>query len=187
MWAPGPSSQSQDEPEEQWDDVIKELAQSPVGQYKKSHPVHRFHIFAKAFSNLDAGALVKNTPTMLHEVHQTRKIGFSGAPTKARSDIYLTLLEPSLPRHGFLSHPKLGSVPLGQDSEMANLQLTLEVRRSSGDRIEGCIYPSGNSLGHTAWRTTAVEREEGWDSTIRLAIDPEDVPGSRVVMSLADG
>ncbi|KAL2351881.1 C2 domain in Dock180 and Zizimin proteins-domain-containing protein [Cryomyces antarcticus] len=187
MWAPGPSSQSQDEPEEQWDDVIKELAQSPVGQYKKSHPVHRFHIFAKAFSNLDAGALVKNTPTMLHEVHQTRKIGFSGAPTKARSDIYLTLLEPSLPRHGFLSHPRLGSVPPGQDSEMANLQLTLEVRRSSGDRIEGCIYPSGNSLGHTAWRTTAVEREEGWDSTIRLAIDPEDVPGSHVVMSLADG
>ncbi|MGG6497840.1 UNVERIFIED_CONTAM: C2 domain-containing protein, partial [Bacteroidetes bacterium 56_B9] len=68
----------------------------------------------------------------------------------------------------------------------SNLQLTLEVRKASGERFEGCIFTSANHEGHTAWRTTGIERGEGWNQTIRLAIPAEEVPGSHVVMSIAD-
>ncbi|OAL50281.1 hypothetical protein IQ07DRAFT_680588 [Pyrenochaeta sp. DS3sAY3a] len=169
-----------------WDGLLPEIYPSPTGKYKRSAPISRLTVHLKAFVHADAEGLIEKTPTLLHNIKQTRKIGFSGAPTKPRSDIYLTLVEPFLPRNAFLAHPKTGSVPLLQSSPMGNLQLTIEVRKSSGERIEGCIYPSTNSAGHTAWRTTAVERGEGWNSTVRLAIDPQDVPGSHLVMSVAD-
>jgi len=169
-----------------WDDLLAEVYSSPSGKYKRNAPISQITVHLKAFVHPDAESLIEKTPTLLHNIKQTRKIGFSGAPTRARSDIYLTLVEPFLPRNAFLAHPKTGTVPLVQSSPMTNLQLTIEVRKSSGERIEGCIYPSANSAGHTAWRTTAVERGEGWNSTIRLAIDPQDVPGSHLVMSVAD-
>ncbi|KAH7075434.1 C2 domain in Dock180 and Zizimin proteins-domain-containing protein [Paraphoma chrysanthemicola] len=169
-----------------WDSLLSEVYPSPSGKYKRNTPVRQLTVHLKGFVHPDAESLIEKTPTLLHNIKQTRKIGFSGAPTKARSDIYLTLVEPFLPKNAFLAHPKTGTVPLVQSSPMTNLQLTIEVRKSSGERIEGCIYPSANSAGHTAWRTTAVERGEGWNSTIRLAIDPQDVPGSHLVMSVAD-
>ncbi|KAF1991405.1 hypothetical protein K402DRAFT_450343 [Aulographum hederae CBS 113979] len=169
-----------------WDELVKELLPSNHGEFKKYPLAHPLRVSIKPFRNPDAESLIKRTPTLLHRISQTRKIGFSGAPTKPRSDIYLTLSEASLPRHTYLSHPKSGSVPLGPHGSLSNLQLTLEVRRSSGERIESCIYPSCNSAGHTAWRTTAVQRGESWNLTIRLAISPEDVPGSHIVMSIAD-
>ncbi|CAN9366280.1 unnamed protein product [Alternaria alternata] len=169
-----------------WDSVLPELYPSASGKYKLSAHISRLTIHLKAFVHADAEGLIEKIPTMLHNIRQCRKIGFSGAPTKPRSDIYLTLVEPFLPKNAFLAHPKTGTVPLVQTSPMTNLQLTIEVRKCSGERIEGCIYPSTNSAGHTAWRTTAAQRGEGWNSTIRLAIDPQDVPGSHLVMSVAD-
>lgn len=169
-----------------WDEMLAEVHPSPSGKYRRNAPISHITVHLKAFVHPDAESLIARTPTLLHNIKPTRKIGFSGAPTKPRSDIYLTLAEPFLPKNAFLAHPKTGTVPLVQTSPMTNLQLTIEVRKSSGDRIEGCIYPSANSAGHTAWRTTAVERGEGWNSTVRLAIDPQDVPGSHLVMSVAD-
>ncbi|KAF9698431.1 hypothetical protein EKO04_003507 [Ascochyta lentis] len=179
---------SSDIPEDDvgWDEILTELYPSASGKYSRNGPISSLTVHLKAFIHPDAEGLIEKTPTMLHNIKQTRKIGFSGAPTKPRSDIYVTLVEPFLPKNAFLAHPKTGTMPLVQSSPMGSLQLTIEVRKSSGERIDGCIYPSTNSAGHTAWRTTAVERGEGWNATIRLAIDPQDVPGSHLVMSVAD-
>jgi hypothetical protein len=187
LWSPiTPNDEASEESGEEWDDILTELCPSHTGKYHKSPLINRLSVSLKAFANPDAHSLIERTPTLLHNITQARKIGFSGAPTKPRSDIYLTIAEPFLPKHAFLSHPKSGSVPLTTNSSMHNLQLTLEVRKSSGERIEGCIYPSCNSAGHTAWRTVATERGGGWNTTIRLAVEPEDVPGSHIVMSVAD-
>ncbi|KAL5391989.1 hypothetical protein PMIN02_006343 [Paraphaeosphaeria minitans] len=169
-----------------WDDFLNEIYPSPNGKYTKNSPAKHVTVHLKAFAHCDAEVLIEKTPTLLHSIKPSRKIGFSGAPTKPRSDIYLTLSEVFLPKNAFLAHPKTGTVPLTTTSSMHNLQLTIEVRKSSGERIEGCIYPAGNSAGHTAWRTTAVERGEKWNLTVRLAIKPEEVPGSHIVMSVAD-
>lgn len=185
VWAPAPGFEETEE-QGRWDNLIPELISSPTGQYRQYATINHFRMDLKSFEHADAETLVEKTPTLLHSIFQTRKIGFSGAPTKPRSDIYLTLIEPFLPRNASLSHPKSGSAPLAAQTGMANLQLTLEVRRSTGERIENCIYPSCNSAGHTAWRTPAIERGESWNLTVRLAISSEDVPGSHVVMSIAD-
>jgi len=186
MWTTASSSDDISTDDIGWDSLLSDVYPSSTGNYKRNAPISQMSVHLKAFVNPDAESLIEKTPTLLHNIKQTRKIGFSGAPTKPRSDIYLTLVEPFLPRNAFLAHPKMGTVPLVQSSPMTNLQLTIEVRKSSGERIEGCIYPSANSAGHTAWRTTAADRGEGWNSTVRLAIDPQDVPGSHLVMSVAD-
>lgn len=186
LWTPSQPLDEIAEESDPWPELITELNPSVTGRYKQYPFMNRLQIHVKSFAHADAETLIQKTPTLLHNVTQTKKIGFSGAPTKPRSDIYLTLSEPFLPRNCFLSHPKNGSVTMSTSSNMANLQLTLEVRKSTGERIENCIFPSGNSAGHTAWRTTAIERGEAWSTTIRFAIAPEDVPGSHVVMSVAD-
>ena len=140
----------------------------------------------KAFKSPDSEALIQSTPTLLHGVTSSRRNAFSGAPMRPRSDIYLTVERPSLPQNAYLSHPQTGSQPVPDENGMKNLQLTLEVRNASGERIENCLFPSSSSIGHTAWRTVAIEREESWNQAVRLAIDTEDVPGSHIVMSVAD-
>jgi dedicator of cytokinesis protein 3 len=186
LWSTATGLDETSEDDVGWDTLLTEVYPSASGKYRRNAPISQITVHLRAFVHPDAESLIEKTPTLLHNIKQTRKIGFTGAPTKPRSDIYLTLVEPFLPRNAFLAHPKTGTVPLVQVSPMGNLQLTIEVRKSSGERIDGCIYPSANSAGHTAWRTTAVERGEGWNSTIRLAIDPQDVPGSHLVMSVAD-
>lgn len=186
LWSTSRSSDEGPEEDSGWDDVLTELYPSASGKHRRYTDISSLTVHLKAFVHPDAEGLIAKTPTMLHNIKQTRKIGFSGAPTKPRSDIYVTLTEPFVPKNAFLAHPKSGTVPLVQSSSMDSLQLTIEVRKSSGERIEGCIYPSTNSAGHTAWRTSAVERGQGWNSTIRLAIDPQDVPGSHLIMSVAD-
>ncbi|KAF1938886.1 hypothetical protein EJ02DRAFT_353483 [Clathrospora elynae] len=186
MWSTATTGDDITEDEDSWDNLLPDIYPSASGKYTRSAPISQLTLHLKAFVHADAERLVEKTPTLLHNIKQVQRIGFSGAPTKPRSDIYLTLVEPFLPKNSFLAHPKTGTVPLVQSSPMNNLQLTIEVRKSSGERIEGCIYPSTNSAGHTAWRTAAAERGEGWNSTIRLAIDPQDVPGSHLVMSVAD-
>ncbi|KAJ4336726.1 Deoxycytidine kinase 1 [Ascochyta clinopodiicola] len=186
LWSTAGSSDEAPEDIAGWDDILTEIYPSASRKYRRNDPISSLTVHLKAFVHPDAEGLIEKTPTMLHSIKQTRKIGFSGAPTKSRSDIYVTLVEPFLPKNAFLAHPKTGTMPLVQSSPMGSLQLTIEVRKSSGERIDGCIYPSTNSAGHTAWRTTAIERGEGWNATVRLAIDPQDVPGSHLVMSVAD-
>jgi dedicator of cytokinesis protein 3 len=113
-------------------------------------------------------------------------MGFSGAPTKARSDIYVTVDEAFLPRHALLSRSTSGAIPLSTSLAGPNLQITMEVRRAGGDRIEGCIFSSSNSEGISSWESTAAERGEAWGQTLRLVIPPNEVPGCHLVMVLTD-
>lgn len=129
--------------------------------------------------------LIKTTPTLLHKVNTTQKIGFSGAPTKPRSDIYVTLCNPHLPRHALLLHPKTGSVALPPSSSFNALQISLEVRRQSGERIKDCIFPSSNLSGKTIWKSTVVSRDESWNETIKLVLDEDDVPNVHLFMTIA--
>ncbi|KAK5175015.1 Deoxycytidine kinase 1 [Saxophila tyrrhenica] len=189
MWAPA-SSAANDKSDEShdWSEIIRELQRSVNGGYSRVGILKRFDVFATAFASTDIDTLIRNNPTLLHDVHMAEKLGFSGVPTHKRSDIYLTLSEPTIGRNAALQHSKFGNVPLAQrcQSNMANLQLTLEVRKGNGERIDDCIFTASNHQGHTAWRTTAVERGEAWNQTIKLAIPTEDVPGSHIVMSIAD-
>lgn len=186
LWTPTVTGGENEDGGDGWNELIRDLLESRTGSYKKTAGVDRIHINLHPFINFDAESLIRNTPTLLHNIIQTPKIGFSGAPTKPRSDIYLTITGALLPAHALLSHPERGTVPLIEGSGLKNVQLTLEVRTASGERIEHCIYPSSNSAGHTAWRTIAVERGEPWNQTIRLVIPPDDVPGSHLIMSLAN-
>ncbi|EME87594.1 uncharacterized protein MYCFIDRAFT_212944 [Pseudocercospora fijiensis CIRAD86] len=171
-----------------WAHIIQELSRSVTGGYVRSRTVKRCDVFVQAFASADLERLIRNTPTMLHNILMTPKLGFSGVPSEKRSDIYLTLTDPRMPRNATLAHAKFGAVPLNQrcQTSLANLQLTLEARRANGERIDGCIFTAANHHGHTAWRTTGIERGEAWNQTIRLAIPAEELPGSHVVMSIAD-
>ncbi|KAF2762200.1 hypothetical protein EJ05DRAFT_522474 [Pseudovirgaria hyperparasitica] len=186
LWSSAGEFDEVAESDYQQSEIIPELFPNSSGRYKRLHAVNSLQIALNPFENPDAEALIEKTPTLMHNMNWTPKIGWSGAPRKARSDIYLTVSEPFLSRNSFLSHPKHGTVPLAQQTSLANLQLTIEVRRATGERIDNCIFPSSNSSGHTAWRTTAVEKGDKWNLTVRLAIKPEDVPGCHLVMSIAD-
>ncbi|KAI4147797.1 MAG: hypothetical protein LQ340_005379, partial [Diploschistes diacapsis] len=185
VWAPTASEQEPFEPGDQVD-FLNEHYPSTSGRYGRSKPVERITIRLYSFIDPDADHLIRTKPTLLQHVTKTPKIGFSGAPTKSRSDIYLTLVKPSFPGQALFSHPEKGAIPIPNVSEMHNFQLTLEVRKSSGERIDHCIHPSSDSDSQTAWRTTAICRGESWQQTIRLAIPSEDVPDCHIVMSLAD-
>jgi dedicator of cytokinesis protein 3 len=169
-----------------WEEVIRELMESKSNRYEKSRKGEKLQIHLRAFDNLDADSLIKATPTLLSDVIRTRKMGFSGAPTRARSDIYVTIDEAFLPRHALLSRSSGSASPLSNNIACTNLQITLEVRRFSGERIEGCIFPSSNAVGESSWESTTTERGDAWKQTLRLAIPPNDVPNSHLVMVLAD-
>ncbi|KAB8346056.1 hypothetical protein FH972_023108 [Carpinus fangiana] len=171
--------------ESELDDIVSDI----YGNREDSRftTATRVVVNLKAFEGLDSEQLVQNTPTLLHGVGVTKRIGFAGAPNRPRTDIYLTLSSPHVPPNAIIAHPKFGSEPVPDDLRTDNLKLTLEVRNSSGERIKHCIFPSSNSSGHTAWRTTAVAQGESWNQTIRINLDPADVPGCHVVMSIADG
>lgn len=171
---------------EGWEEVIRELMESQSGNYERSRKAERLQIHLKAFDNPDADALIKATPTLLSGVSRTSKMGFSGAPTKQRSDIYITLDEAFLPRHALLSRSTGSATPLTSNLSGQNLQIKLEVHRTAGGRIENCIFPSSNAKGVSSWESTAAERGDAWNQTIRLAIPPNDVPLCHLVMFLAD-
>ncbi|KAI9797642.1 MAG: hypothetical protein M1835_007390 [Candelina submexicana] len=171
---------------EGWDEIIRDLVPAHTGGFLRSRRAEQLHILMKPFISHNVKDLIKRTPTLLHDVGVTPRIGFSGAPTAPRSDIYVTLLDAYLPRQAMLSHAKSGTTSLPHNVALTNLQLTLEVRKASGERIENCVFPSSNSVGSSAWRTVVAQRDDGWNQTIKLAIDHEDVPGAHIVMSLAD-
>ncbi|KKY23469.1 putative sh3 and ded_cyto domain [Phaeomoniella chlamydospora] len=165
---------------------IPQLLRSLTGRYVRSPRASRIHLHLSPHAAPDAETLIKKNPTSMYAITRTRKIGFSEAPTQERSDIYLTLSEALIPRGALLSHPDYGQVPLARSTNLFNLQLTMEVRSSSGKRIENCIVPASNSVGHTAWRTNVAAQGSRWNQTICLKIPPEEVPGSHLIMSLAN-
>ena len=186
VWSPHATSLETKDPESGWDEVIEELTNCKTRRFEKSKLVNRIRLRLHSFLSSDADSLIRKTPTLLHHVSKTPKIGFSGAPTKPRSDIYITLSSPHLPPQALFSHPERGTVQLPTTLNMHNVQLTLEVRKSSGERIEHCIFPSSNSPGLTAWRTTAIERGDSWNQTIKLIIPSEEVVNAHLIMSIAD-
>ena len=188
LWTPTAANASADtlNSTDDWDEVIQELASSRNGAYNRCKPMEHVHLALQSFANPDANALIDRTPTLLQNIVPTPKLDFPGAPTKPRSDIYVKISEVSLPHQALLSHPDRGTVQIASSLELKNVQLTLEVRKDSGERIERCIFPGSNSLGQTAWRTSAVERSEPWDQMIKLVIPTDDVPGAHLIMSIAD-
>ncbi|KAK0100608.1 hypothetical protein ONS95_007063 [Cadophora gregata] len=187
IWAPATGFGQEKEEGEGWEEVIKDLMSSKSGNYAKSRRAERLQIHLKAFQSPDADVLIKATPTLLAGVAKTSKMGFSGAPTKARSDIYVTIDEAFLPRHALISRAIGSASPLSSSIAGNNLQITLEVCRASGERLENCIYPSSNSeLAVSSWESTAAEKGDAWNQTLRLAIPPADVPGCHLAMTLAD-
>ncbi|KAK5658687.1 hypothetical protein OQA88_2086 [Cercophora sp. LCS_1] len=186
IWAPSARLTADKHDGDEWDPIIRDLLDSKTGHYDKSRRAERLQVHLKSFNDPDADALIKATPTVLSSICKTNKIGFSGAPTKPRSDIYLTIDEAILTRQTLLSRYGGSATALPTSLHGSNLQLTVEIRKSSGERIENCIYPSSNNEGITTWRTAAAERGEQWRQTIKLVLAPQDVHAAHVVMYLAD-
>ncbi|KAI2616314.1 hypothetical protein GGR54DRAFT_240697 [Hypoxylon sp. NC1633] len=171
---------------EGWDGLVRDLLESKSGHYEKSRRAERLQIHVKSFNHPDADGLIKATPTLLSGISKTNKMGFSGAPTKPRSDIYVTLTEAQLARQNLLSRFGASATTISTNVHGGNLMVSLEVRRQSGERIEECIYPSSNSEPLTTWRSFAVERSEHWDQTLRLSLLPTDVSMAHVVLTVSD-
>ncbi|MBE3048418.1 hypothetical protein IMZ48_39120, partial [Candidatus Bathyarchaeota archaeon] len=171
---------------DEFDALVRELMGSKPGHYSHSSRSERLQVTMKGFNHSDAPTLIRSTPTLLSGVRKTQKMGFTGAPTKARSDIYLTLDGASLSRHNLLS--RYGGSPTAMQANAAgnNLQVALEVRRTSGERIQNCIFPCSNADGLTTWNSVAVERDEPWKQTIRLSVPVDDVQGAHIAMLLSD-
>jgi dedicator of cytokinesis protein 3 len=188
LWFPALADEETDEDDDSqtFDSAITKLLHSPTGRYIRSSQASRINVQLSPFTSPDAQSLAKRNPTTMHKITQTQKIGFSEAPTRMRSDIYITLSKVVMSHAALLSHPELGSVQISRSSPFLNLQLTLEVRDTSGRRMENAIFPSSNSTGHTAWRTVVVEQGESWNQTICLKIPPDQVSGSHLIMSVAD-
>ncbi|KAL8921894.1 MAG: hypothetical protein Q9208_005498 [Pyrenodesmia sp. 3 TL-2023] len=167
------------------DRLLNELFPSFSGRHVQSSSFTCVHLSLQSFVSSDSEELIARTPTLLQGISLTPKLGFSGAPRRPRSDIYLNLSKAYLPAKALLSHPERGPVPL-PSADYRNVQLTLEVRKKNGERIERCIFPSSNSAGMTAWRTLAVDRGLGWDQVVKLVLPAEDVPDAHLIMSIAD-
>lgn len=167
------------------EDGIRQLLHSPSGQYTKFVQAPHITVHLASFSALDPAQLIRTNPTSMHQIIRSQRIGFAEAPVSPRSDIYVSFQKALLPRGAQLSHPETGFTPL-RPSPLLNLQLTMEVRDSSGRRLEHCIYPSSQSLGVTAFRTDAGDPDTAWNQTICLKIPAEILPQCHLIMSLAD-
>ncbi|CAM1503997.1 Fc.00g015880.m01.CDS01 [Cosmosporella sp. VM-42] len=185
LWSQSPRFTA-DKDAEEWDPLIKELMDSSTGHYEKSRRGERLQVHLRGFNHLDADALIKATPTLLSGISKTSKMGFSGAPTKPRSDIYLTLNDAALAKQNLLSRYGGSATAMPTNMHASNLQIILEVRKSTGERIESCIYTSSNTEALTTFKSVAVERGESWSQTLRLSLSPNDVSSAHVVMFLSD-
>ncbi|KAJ5740565.1 hypothetical protein N7493_000437 [Penicillium malachiteum] len=186
IWSPSREDDEGESNADGFDKLLHVLLPSHTGRYVRSDYAARLHVHLHPFVSTDPESLVRENPTMMHDVVQTRRIGFSKAPTKPRSDIYVSLFQAVFPTDALLSHPTAGQIPLQTTTGLQNLQLTLEVRDASGARIDRCVYPSSGNTSHTAWRTTITARGSPWNQTIRLKIPTERIPGSHIIMSVAD-
>ncbi|KAG6017666.1 hypothetical protein E4U43_000568 [Claviceps pusilla] len=168
------------------DAVIRELMDNTNGRYEKSRRGERLQVSLQAFNHPDADTLIKATPTILSGVSQTNKLGFSGAPTKSRSDIYLTLNSASLARQHLLSRSGGSATSMPSGLRGVNFQVMLEVRDPEGKRFENCIYEGSNRPPVTTFKSCTTERGEAWNQTVRLSLSPSDVSTAHVVMFLCD-
>lgn len=184
--SPGAIDNNNPENQTAWKILVSHVTGDLKLQFGQSHAASVLSSHLKAFKSPNSETLIQSTPTLLHGITSSRRNAFPGAPTKPRSDIYVTVTRPYLPRNAHLSHPRTGNQAMSYDNGLRNLRLTLEVHDASEKRIDNCVYPSSNSAGVSAWRTVAVESDELWNQTVRLAINTEDVPGSHIVMSIAD-
>ncbi|KIW41131.1 uncharacterized protein PV06_06718 [Exophiala oligosperma] len=182
MWS---VSARDDEKTREVDPRIKQLLNSQGRSLVVSPYISSVALRLTPYTAPDADTMIKNNPTSMHLVTKSQKIGFSEAPSKPRSDIYLRLSKAVITQGAHLSHPELNVAPIKAQS-MQNLQLTMEVRDSSGRRIEHCIYPSANGAAVTALRTNAVEIDSAWDQTLCLRVPTEKVPDSHLILSIAD-
>ena len=187
LWTPAMTVTGDQDREDGWDDAIRDLMQSRTNQFVRFRQTENLQLHIKPFSSPDSESLIKNTPTLLQHITATNKIGFSGAPTKARSDIYLTLNEAFLPRQALLSHPRSGSTAIPQSLASSHLQLMIEIRRATGERIEDCIVPASNRPATSSWSSLSVERGHHFDQTVKLALPASEVPGCHVFLTLLDG
>ncbi|GAB0135238.1 nrps [Epichloe bromicola] len=188
IWSPtaNRASTETESSSEGLDPLIRELMDNASGQYEKSRRGERLQVSLQAFDHPDADALIKATPTLLSGVSQTNKMGFSGAPTKPRSDIYLTLNSASLARQHLLSRFGGSATSMPSGLHGMNFQVTVEVRGPTGKRFENCIYEGSNKQPATTFKSCATERGEAWKQTIRLSLSPNDVSTAHVVMFLCD-
>lgn len=185
IWSPPRECEEGEARTDGFEKLLHTLLPSPTDRYVRADTA-RLHIHLHPFTSTDPEDLVRQNPTILQDVVQTRRIGFSKAPTKPRSDIYVTISQAVFPTDALLSHPTAGQIPLQSTTDLRNLQLTLEVRDASGARVDKCVFPSSATTSHTAWRTTIAERGTPWYQTIRLNIPTEKIPGSHMIMSVAD-
>ncbi|KAM4059129.1 dock-like domain-containing protein [Hirsutella rhossiliensis] len=179
---PGPEKENKAE----CDPLIREILEKPTGQFEKSPRGERLQICLQTFNHPDADVLIKTTPTLLSGVSKTSRIGFSGAPAKPRSDIYLTLNAAALARQHLLSRYGGSATSMPPGLQGTSLQITLEVRGPSGQRFENCIFASSNKEPLTTFKSVATERGESWNQTLRLSLSPNDVPTAHVVLFLAE-
>ncbi|KAI9371526.1 SH3 and Ded_cyto domain protein [Aspergillus egyptiacus] len=187
IWSPPEQGEDGEGYTDGFDALICSLLPSATGKYVRSLRAARVHLHLYPFVDSDSDALIQKNQTVMHGVVQTRRIGFSQAPTKPRSDIYVTVSHAHLPPEALLSHPQSGQIPMPSHTGLRNLQLTLEVRTSSGARVDKCVFPSSsNTTANTAWRTTVAEKGMPWNQTIRLNIPTDQIPGSHLIMSIAD-
>lgn len=186
IWSPSSRLASDKDAADEWTPLIRELLDSPSGRYEKSKRGERLQVHLKGFNHSDADILIRTTPTLLSGVSKTCKMGFSGAPTRPRSDIYLTLRDSALAKQNLLSRYGGSATTLPANVHGSNLQITLEVRKDSGERIENCIHTSSNTEALSSFKSVAVERGESWAQTLRLSLAPADVPNTHVVALLSD-
>ncbi|RFU81310.1 hypothetical protein TARUN_884 [Trichoderma arundinaceum] len=186
IWSPSLGYSNDREAAEEFDSLIRELMTSTSGQYEKSRSGERLQVSLRKFHHPDADELIKATPTILSGVSKTSRIGFAAAPTKSRSDIYLTLNIAALAKQHLISRYAGSAINLPSTVHGGSLQITLEIRQSSGERFERCIFTSSNTEALTTFKSCAVERGEAWNQTLRLSLQPSDVMNAHVVMFLSD-
>lgn len=174
------------DPGDDFDPLIRELMDNANGRYERSRRGERLQVSLQAFDHPDAETLIKATPTLLSGVCKTNRMGFSGAPTKSRSDIYLSINAASLARQHLLSRYGGSATAMPSGIQGANFQVTVEVRAPSGQRFENCIYAGSNKEPMTTFKSAAAERGEAWNQTLRLSLSPADVNTAHVVMFLCD-
>ncbi|OAA63040.1 Dedicator of cytokinesis [Cordyceps fumosorosea ARSEF 2679] len=186
IWAPSTRPMTDKEMGEEWNPIIREIMASPSESFERARRGERLQVSLKAFDHPDPDALIKATPTILSGVSKTSRIGFSGAPTRPRSDIYLTINTAALAKQNLLSRYGGSATSMPPGMQASNLQVTLEVRHRSGTKIQNCIFPASNSSGLTTFKSVAAERGETWNQTLRLSLPADDVANAHVVMFVSD-
>ena len=179
------ATEENEEEETGWPDLLPELLQTRQSHWMRCKKLRSFNVLARSFVSSDAETLIRTNPTKMHMISKAQRLGFSEAPTRRRSDIYLTFSKAKIKQSGAFSHPQFGAVPV-KPAPMLNLQVTMELRDSNGKRLERCVFASSNGPAVTALRTYATELDQLWDQTICIRLPLDKVADAHLVLSVAD-